>query len=164
MCFSLVLLYLLVSSSLMGQKPDDAARWIDGLKKTPADELGSGLPHENFAAWFADLVKPNESAYGVEECPIHNRADGVTEQPFCVVVYTTPPHPGWRKSIQLSFIVGSKPNDERATAYTFLRGIEAPANPHIARPDRVFSELSDLEEIVRGSHLGNSDRLRDVPT
>ena len=110
--FSLVLLFLLVSSSLIAQKPRDAARWVDGLKNTSASELGSGLPHEKFAVWFADLVTPNKVVYGVEECDLYNPADGVTERVFCVVAYTKPPHPGWERWIRLSFVVGSIPSRE----------------------------------------------------
>src|SRR5215472_581730 len=172
MRFSLVLLSLLVSSSLVAQKPHDAARWIDGLKRTPADELGSGLPHENFEHWFADLVTPNKVVYGVEECDLYNPADGVTERVFCVVAYTKPPHPGWERWIHLSFVVGFvPPREEEAkapgtkwVAYIFHRGIESSVNPKEARPDRVFSELSDLEDIVNGSHPRNTADLGSPPT
>jgi hypothetical protein len=170
--FSLVLLSLLVSSTLMAQKPDDAARWIDELKNIPADELGSGLPHEKFAVWFADLVKPNKIAYGVEECHVNNPADGATDQLFCVNAYTTPPLPGWRSWIQLSFIVRSIPQGEapakasgtKWVGYIFQRGIEEPVNPKMARPDRVFSELSDLEGIVGGSHPRSTAGATRPPT
>jgi hypothetical protein len=147
-----------MSSSLMAQQRHDA-RWIDGLKKTPVDQLGSGLPHKNFAEWFADLVKPNETGYEVQQCQIHNPADDTTEQLFCVVAYTKPPQPGWRRWIELSFTVGSIPQrEERANgtganrvSYIFLRGIESPVNPKMARPDRIISTLSDLESMVHGS-------------
>src|SRR5215472_4879430 len=172
MCFSLVLLSLLVSSSLMAQKPHDTARWIAGLKNTPADDLGTGLPHEKFAVWFADLVKPNEIGYQVEECDVYNPADGATDRLFCVNAYTKPRHPGWNRWIQLSFIVGSIPPGEapakdpgtKWVSYMFQRGIEARANPKMARPDRVFSELSDLEGIVGVSHPRNTADLGGPPT
>ena len=160
MRFSLVLLSLLVTSSLIAQKPSDAARWIDGLKNTPADELGTALPHEKFAVWFADLVKPNEIVYQVDECHVYSPADGATDQLFCVNAYTKPPHPGGRRWIQLSFIVGSIP----PVRYIFQRGIEGPANPKMARPNRVFSELSDLEGIVGASHPRNTASTRGQPT
>lgn len=167
-----MLLSLLVSSSLIAQKPRDAARWIDGLKNTPADQLGTGLPHEKFAVWFADLVKPNKIAYGVEECRVYNPADGTTDQLFCVNAYTKPPLPGWRRWIQLSFIVGSIPPGEapakasgtKWVGYIFQRGIEAPVIPQMARPNRVFSELSDLEGIVGGSPPRNTAGMTSPPT
>ena len=164
------MLSLLVSSSLIAQKPRDAARWIDGLKNTSADELGSGLPHEKFAVWFADLVQPNDIGYSVEECHLYNPADGTTDRVFCVNAYTKPPHPGWKRWIQLSFIVGSIPPGEapnpgtKWVAYIFHRGIEEPVNPQMARPDRVFSELSDLEGIVGGSHPTKTAGITGPPT
>jgi hypothetical protein len=166
-----LLFFLLVSSSMVAQKRHDA-RWIDGLKKTPAYELGTGLPHENFARWFADLVMPNKVGYRVEQCDLYNPADGSTDKVFCVVVYTKPLHPGWNKWIDLSFIVGSKPpHDEAAkypdatpVGYIFLRGIESPTDPQVARPDRVFSELSELEDIVRGSHPTKTASITGPPT
>jgi hypothetical protein len=160
MRFSLVLLSLLVSSSLIAQKPSDAAQWIDGLKNTPADELGTGLPHEKFAVWFADLVKPNEIVYQVDECHVYTPADGATDQLFCVNAYTKPPHPGGRSWIQLSFIVNSIP----PVRYIFQRGSEAPANPKMARPSHVFSELNHLEGIVSASHPRNTADLGGRPT
>ena len=160
MRFSLVLLSLLVSSSLIAQKPSDAAQWIDGLKNTPADELGTGLPHEKFAVWFADLVKPNEIEYQVEECHVYNPADGATDPLFCVNVYTKPPHSGGRRWIQLSFIVGSIP----PVGYVFQRGIEVPVNPKTAPHNHVFSELNHLEGIVSASHPRNTADLGGRPT
>jgi hypothetical protein len=156
---SLVLLSLLVSSSLIAQNPSDAAHWIDGLKNTPADELGAGLPHEKFAVWFANLVNPNEIVYQVEECQ-ENPADSATDPLFCVNVYTKPPHPGGRRWIQLSFIVGSLP----PVGYVFQRGIEAPVNPQTARHNRVFSELNHLEGIVSASHPRNTADFGSRPT
>jgi hypothetical protein len=172
MGFSLVLVLLLVSSNLVAQKPHHAARWIDGLKNTSADDLGTGLPHEKFAVWFADLAKPDKIAYAVEECDLHDPSTGVTDRVFCVNAYTKPPHPGWNRWIQLSFIVGSIPTGEapakdpgtKWVGYIFQRGIETPADPKMSRPDRVFSELSDLVEIVSDSHPTNTARLEGHAT
>jgi len=162
-----------MTASLIAQeRRSDAARWISELKKTPVDQLGSDLPHQNFADWFAGLVAPNEIGYEVADCHLYNPADGGTELVSCVRAYTKPPHPGWGRWIQLSFIVGSLPRREepakdsgaQRVAYIFHRGIESPANPKMARPDRVFSELSDLENIVQGSHVRTTVRSEDAAT
>jgi hypothetical protein len=159
-CCVLLLFALLIASTLTAQHRKDDARWISGLKNTPVDQLGSGLPHENFAAWFAALAAPDRIAYRIETCDLLNPGTGATDRVSCVVAYTRPPHPGWREWIQLTFIIGWKPDDERTPAYSFLRGIEGPTNPQMARPDRVFSDLSDLEGIVRSSHPTISARAQ----
>lgn len=140
-------------------QPRHDRRWIKELKKTPVDQLGPGLPHQTFASWFADLVKPNKTGYAVEQCELYDPASGTTEQLFCVVAYTKPPQPGWSRWIELEFVVGSIPSrEERAKEpevnwanCAFLRGFERPTNPKMVRPSRIISTLSDLEDIVHGA-------------
>src|SRR5215470_6083104 len=103
--FCLFLLLGVMSATGLAQKRNDA-QWIAHLKATPVDELGSGLPHETFAVWFAGLVGPNRTEYRVEGCDLANPSENTTEHVLCVMAYTKPPHHGDQPWIHIAFIVG----------------------------------------------------------
>jgi hypothetical protein len=80
--------------------------WIDQLKKTPINRIEAGLSSATFADWFADRVRPSETGYEVRECQERNNlnASDNTQRYLCVLAFTKPPRPGWRRWIQLDLL------------------------------------------------------------
>lgn len=156
--FSLLVVFLAVSIRISPQDRNDA-HWIDGVKNTPVGQIDAGLPEESVSRWFTNLVGSNETDYEVRECADAPAADGSQQRLLCVIAYTKPPHPGWRRLIELWFVVAAVASSEGASnrpeptpvALRLLWACEGPSNPKMRRPTRCFSKLSDLEKLVRGS-------------
>jgi hypothetical protein len=158
--FSILLVGLFAGAKCNGQGNGQQQSWVDQLKKTPVDQIEPGLSQTNFAQWFADLVKPNQIDYEIQECVDENPARAESqERLLCVVAYTKPPQPHWNRWIQLRFVVGvSVPSGKAGTraevkpvACRFLGGSEGPSNPAMKRPTRMISKLSELEKLLHGS-------------
>jgi hypothetical protein len=137
-----------------GQSLDHSQAWIDRLKATPVAQMEAGLPEESFADWFADRVKPSETGYEIRECrQSNNPYASVNAQRFlCVLAFTKPPQPGWRRWIQLDFIVGVLPSSTTAATNAkpvpcrFWFGWDGPSNPQMLRPSYIIRKLSYLEK------------------
>lgn len=151
-------LFLILSLGILLLRAQPAAvqgtadqHWIDRLKKTPVNQIETGLSGANFADWFAERVKPSAPGYEVKECGEHDPTASVNSQRLlCVFAYTIPLQRGWDRGIQLSFVVGVLPPSATGIAEAkpvpcrFLSGSDAPSNPQMKRPTYRFLKLSDF--------------------
>lgn len=128
-------------------------RWIDQLKKTPVDQIEAGLSGAKFADWFAERIKPSETGYEVRECQERNNLNASvnTQRYLCVLAFTKPPRPGWRRWIQLDFIVAVLPSSTTGATnaepvpFRFWFGWDGPSNPQMLRPSYIIRKLNYLE-------------------
>jgi hypothetical protein len=158
---SLSLLSLLAASLLIAAgmrtvaQDQDQRRFIDQLKKTPVNEIETGLPNESFDTWFAGLVRPSHSKYEVNDCGERNGtpAERGKEFPTCVAVTAIT---GMRR-VDLAFVVGTYvvPEGEKDTARSkptkarLFSGSIGPSDPRMKAPTHVVRKLSDLEKLLR---------------
>jgi hypothetical protein len=126
-------------------------RWIDQLKKTPVDQIEAGLSSAKFADWFAERIKPSEAGYEIKECQDTTAVASNQDRFLCVLAFTKPPRPGWRRWIQLDFIVGVLPSsttgatNAKPVPFRFWFGWDGPSNPQMLRPSYIIRKLSYLE-------------------
>jgi hypothetical protein len=155
-CFFLILLLGILSVCVQPAAAQSTVdqHWIDQLKKTPVNQMEAGLSSATFADWFADRVKPSETGYEVKECQdgSNPKASVNTQRFLCVLAFTKPPRPGWRRGIQLDFVVGvllpsaTGATDAKPVPCRFWLGWDGPSNPQMLRPTRVIRKLSYFEK------------------
>jgi hypothetical protein len=152
----LVFVLLLIAAEPWTVAQDqDQRRFIDQLKKTPVNEIESGLPHESFDSWFSNQVRPAHAEYEVNDCGERNGTpdERGREFPTCVAVTAIA---GMRK-VDLGFVVGTYvvpengkgPARSKPTKVRLFSGSIGPSDPRMKAPTQVVRKLSDLERLLR---------------
>ena len=152
---SLLAVSLFIAAGMRTVAQDqDQRRFIDQLKKTPVNEIETGLPAESFDTWFANQIRPSHPEYEVNDCGERNGTPGERgkEFPTCVAVTAIT---GMRK-VDLAFVVGTYvvPENGKDTARSkpttvrLFSGSIGPSDPRMKAPTQVVRKLSDLERLL----------------
>jgi len=152
---SLLAVSLFIAAGMRTVAQDqDQRRFIDQLKKTPVNEIESGLPNESFDTWFANQIHPSHAEYEVNDCGERNATpeERGKQFPTCVAVTAIA---GIRK-VDLAFVVGTDvvPENGKDTARSkpskvrLFSGSIGPSDPRMKAPTQVVRKLSDLEKLL----------------